>query len=115
MAKELEIKKIEEIVQLCKTRKEFLDKLAVSAGKKQEWVKGTQVPISAIQKSIQKPGKASNKKAGGDGFFMTSVNTKKGAVDFRGGEEAMDDINEDDEELDDSSFALRDRSEMNNG
>jgi|LauGreDrversion4_2_1035121.scaffolds.fasta_scaffold449954_3 hypothetical protein len=41
---------------------------------------------------------------------MTSVNTKKGAVDFRGGEEGMDDINEDDEELDDSSFALRDRS-----
>ena len=27
----------------------------------------------------------------------------------------MDDIHEDDEELDDSSFALRDRSEMNNG
>ena len=40
---------------------------------------------------------------------MTSVNTKKGAVDFKG-EEGMDEINEDDEELDDSSFALKDRS-----
>jgi hypothetical protein len=45
---------------------------------------------------------------------MTSVNTKKGAVDFKGGE-GMDDIHEegeDDELLDDSSFALRDRSAL---
>jgi hypothetical protein len=38
------------------------------------------------------------------------VNTKKGGVDFKG-EEGMNFIHEeDDEELDDSSFALRDRS-----
>ena len=54
--RELEIKKIEETVQLCKTRKTFLDELAVSAGRKQPWVPGTQVPVSAIlkQKSSQK-------------------------------------------------------------
>ena len=40
IAKELEIKKIEEIIQLCKVRKAFLDELAVSAGKKQKWVPG---------------------------------------------------------------------------
>lgn len=49
-AKEIEIKKIEEIVQVCKIRKAFLDELAVSAGKKQKWVPGTQVPIAEIQK-----------------------------------------------------------------
>jgi chromosome segregation ATPase len=41
VSKELEIKKIEETVQICKTRKAFLDELAVSAGKKQPWVPGT--------------------------------------------------------------------------
>ena len=41
VAKELEIKKIEETVQLCKIRKAFLDELAVSAGRKQKWVPGT--------------------------------------------------------------------------
>ena len=41
---------------------------------------------------------------------MTSVNTKKGGVDFKW-EEGMNYIHEEDEEeLDDSSFALRDRS-----
>ena len=83
----------------------------MSAGKKQKWVPGTQVPIASIHKPSQK-GKSSQKsKQGGadSGFFMTSVNTKKGAVDFKG-EEGMDEINEDDEELDDSSFALKDRS-----
>jgi alpha-D-ribose 1-methylphosphonate 5-phosphate C-P lyase len=49
LQKELEIKKIEETVQLCKTRKSFLDELAVSAGRKQAWVPGTQVPLSAIR------------------------------------------------------------------
>ena len=49
-AKELEIKKIEETVQVCKVRKAFLDELAVSAGTKQKWVPGTQVPIAEIQK-----------------------------------------------------------------
>ena len=42
---------------------------------------------------------------------MTSVNTKKGAVDFNPG--GMDDIHEEeDEAFDDSSFALRDRSSL---
>ena len=45
---------------------------------------------------------------------MTSVNTKKGAVDYKGGE-GMDDINEEDDELlDDSSVALKDRSMESN-
>ena len=43
---------------------------------------------------------------------MTSVNTKKGGLDFKGSEE-MDEVNEEDnEELDDSSFALREPSHI---
>ena len=49
VAKELEIKKIEETVQMCKMNKSLIDELAVSAGRKQKWVPGTKVPVQKVK------------------------------------------------------------------
>ena len=99
VAKEMEIKKIEETVQLCKMRKGFLDELAVSAGKKEKWAPGTERPSAQAQKkpsgvtvggkTTQRSKDQQSDKSGG--FFMTSVNTKKGNVDFRPSEDDLDD------------------------
>ena len=44
MSKDIEIKKIEEILLQCKQRKAFLDELAVSAGLKKKFVPGQAHP-----------------------------------------------------------------------
>ncbi len=77
ISKDMEIKRIEDNLTLCKQRKAFLDELAISAGKKTA-VKPKQVAKKAESLVIAPKGRqtVTLKKDNGGGFFMTSVNTK---------------------------------------
>lgn len=84
---DMEIKRVEDNLGVCKQRKGFLDELAISAGfksaNKQAGSGGGSLKASNKQvghASFAKKGAGSNlQKKGGEssGFFMTSVNTKK--------------------------------------
>ena len=66
--KDMEIKRVEDNVLLCKQRKAFLDELAVSAGKKS--LNNVSKSFDNRQKGKLKEVKHEKKK---DGFFMTQM------------------------------------------
>lgn len=85
-SQEMEIKRVEDNLLLCKQRKAFLDELAISAGKKSKEPSGQVKPGKPSQSSLSKGPKATKKETGG-GFFMTSLNTGKAGKDLRQEEE----------------------------
>ena len=85
VSQEMEIKRVEDNLLLCKQRKGFLDELAISAGKKSKEASGQVKPGKPSQSSLSKAPKPPKKETGG--FFMTSVNTGKAGKDLRQEEE----------------------------